>query len=165
MGKKKGDEEGEGGKKKSPLVLIVLCVALAGAGYMLGGRSASGAAAGVPPTTTIEQLEGCKEGTDANKIEHRSVDLPAMSLNLAGGHYLRVTVGLALCPDVVLADPAAFESAVAQDIIVETLSGKSMESLAEGDGRDKVKQLLVERISDEYHEQVYDVYFLEFVMQ
>jgi flagellar FliL protein len=165
MAKKKGDDEAEGGKKKSPVVLIVLCVALAGAGYMLGGRKASGAAAGVATTTTILQLEGCKEGTDANTAGHRSVNLSAMSLNLAGGHYLRVTVGLALCPDVVLADPTKFESAAAQDIIVETLSGKSMEALAEGDGRDKVKALLVERIGDAYPDVVHDVYFLEFVMQ
>jgi flagellar basal body-associated protein FliL len=161
---KKKDDEAEGGKKKNPLVLVVLCVGLAGAGYMLGGRGGGGAAA-VAPTTTVEQLEGCKEGTDANVKEHKTIDLPAMNINLSDGHYLRVTVALALCPDVVVADPTKFVSAPAKDILVETLSGKSMMSLNEGEGRDKVKELLVERISDEYPEQVHDIYFLEFVMQ
>ena len=45
MAKKKKETEGEGeeggGKKKrSPLIIVGLCVVLAGVGYMLGGRSA-----------------------------------------------------------------------------------------------------------------------------
>ena len=42
MGKKKDDKAGEDGeKKKSPVKLIGMCVALAGVGYMLGGRGAA----------------------------------------------------------------------------------------------------------------------------
>ncbi len=115
--KKKADDDGadEGGKKKrSPLVIIGLCVALAGVGYMLGGRKA-GAAEGATAvtTTTILQLEGCVEGTDAVVAEHKAVDLPAMNINLTDGHYLRVTVSLGLCPDVVIPEKGEFETAPA----------------------------------------------------
>lgn len=166
MGKKKKDADAEDGakKKKNPLVIGGLCVALAGVGYMLGGRKA-GAQDGAAPTTTIEQLEGCAEGTDANAVEHNAVDLPAMSINLTDGHYLRITVSLALCPDVVLLEGEEFESAPAKDIIVSTLSGQSMAALADPEGRERVKEVLTDKIAATYPEEVYEIYLLEFVMQ
>jgi flagellar basal body-associated protein FliL len=172
MAKKKKETEGEGegeeggGKKKrSPLIIVGLCVVLAGVGYMLGGRSAGASGEAAAPTTTIKQLEGCKEGTDANIAEHRAIDLPAMNINLTGGHFLRVTVSLAICPDVVIEKPESFVSAPAKDLIVTTLSGNSMEVLGDPAGREKVKELLTERIAAVYPEEVYEIYFLEFVMK
>lgn len=167
MAKKKTDKTAEGGeekKKKNPLVIGGLCIALAGVGYMMGGRKA-GAQDGSAPTTTIEQLEGCSEGTDANAVEHHAFDLPAMSINLTDGHYLKVTVSLALCPDFVLAEGVEFVSAPAKDIIVSTLSGNSMTVLADPVGREQAKKLLSEEISKVYPDEVYEIYFVEFVMQ
>jgi hypothetical protein len=138
---------------------------LAGVGYTLGGRSAGASGDAAAPTTTIKQLEGCKEGTDASKDDHRAVDLPAMNVNLTGGHYLRVTVSLAICPDVVMEKPEAFVTAPAKDLIVSTLSGNSMEVLGDPAGREKVKALLTQRIAEAYPEQVHQIYFLEFVMK
>jgi flagellar basal body-associated protein FliL len=172
MAKKKKDDtpaaEGEEGakKKKPPIMVIGLCVALAGVGYMLGGRSAGATpAAGTETTTTVKQLEGCAEGVVAVPGTHNAIDLPAMNINLTDGHYLRVTVSLGLCPDVVLASPEEFVSAPAKDILVNTLSGNSMAALEEPEGREKIKELLTKKISDAYPEEVYEVYFLEFVMQ
>jgi flagellar basal body-associated protein FliL len=157
-----GDDETK--KKKNPLVIGGLCVALAGVGYMLGGRKA-GAQDSSAPTTTIEQLEGCIEGTDAHHVEHRAVDLPAMSINLSDGHYLKVTVSLALCPDVVLLEGEEFVTAPAKDIIVSTLSGNSMTVLQEEEGREQAKRLLTELIREAYPDVVFEIYFIEFVMQ
>lgn len=170
MGKKdKAGEDGEE-KKKSPVKLIGLCVALAGVGYMLGGRG-GGAGAAVAPTTTIVQLEGCAEGTDATTAEHNTHDLESMSINLNDGHYLRVTVSLGLCPGV-LAPSAdgkevvgAINTAPAKDIIVSTLSGNSMATLSEPEGRENIKELLTQRLANEYPEEIHEIYFLEFVMQ
>jgi flagellar basal body-associated protein FliL len=167
MAKKKTDKTAEGGeekKKKNPLVIGGLCLALAGVGYMMGGRKA-GAQEGSAPTTTIDQLEGCAEGTDAAHVEHKAIDLPSMSVNLTDGHFLKVTVSLALCPDVVLAEGEEFVSAPAKDIIVSTLSGNSMTVLQEPEGREQAKELLTEKVAEAYPEEVYEIYFVEFVMQ
>lgn len=169
MAKKKNEKAVDGTeeqtkKKKNPLVIGGLCIALAGVGYMLGGRKA-GAQDGAAPTTTIDQLEGCSPGTDAAHVEHRALDLPAMSINLTDGHYLKVTVSLALCPDVVLAEGEEFVTAPAKDIIVSILSGNSMATLQEPEGRENAKELLAERLAEAYEDEIYEVYFLEFVMQ
>jgi flagellar basal body-associated protein FliL len=158
-----GEEEGGKKSKKKLIVLVVLCVGLAGAGYKLGGGGA--AAEGVVTTTTIVQLEGCKEGTDSTDVVPNVVDLPKMNLNLADGHYLSVAVSLNLCPDVVVTAEAPMQTAPAKDIIVSTLSGSSMAVLSTPEGRDEAKKLLVERLSDEYEEVIYDLFFVEFVMQ
>jgi flagellar basal body-associated protein FliL len=171
MGKKKDDKAGEdGAKKKSPVMLIGMCVALAGVGYMLGGRKA-GAGTAAATTTTIVQLEGCAEGTDATTAEHNTLDLESMSINLTDDHYLRVTVSLGLCPGVVGVGGEGegavegLNTAPAKDIIVTTLSGNSMATLSEPEGRENIKELLTQRLANAYPEEVYEVYFLEFVMQ
>jgi flagellar basal body-associated protein FliL len=158
-----GEEEGGKKSKKKLIVLVLLCVGLAGAGYKLGGGGA--AAEGVVTTTTIVQLEGCKEGTDSTDVEPNVVDLPKMNLNLADGHYLSVAVSLNLCPDVLVTAEAPLQTAPAKDIIVSTLSGSSMSVLSTPEGRDEAKKLLTERLADEYEEVIYDLYFVEFVMQ
>jgi flagellar basal body-associated protein FliL len=171
MGKKKkttGDadaaEGGEGKKsKKKLIILVLLCVGLAGAGYKLGGGGA--ASAGAVTTTTIVQLEGCKEGIDATVAKPNVVDLPKMNLNLADGHYLSVAVSLNLCPDVVVTEAEPLQTAPAKDIIVSTLSGSSMAVLSTPEGREEARTLLVERLADEYHEVIYGLFFVEFVMQ
>lgn len=170
MAKKKSapaETEGapEGGKKskKKLIVLVLLCASLAGAGYKLGGGGAS--AEGVATTTTIVQLEGCKEGTDATEVEPNVVDLPKMNLNLADGHYLSVAVSLNLCPDVVVTAEEPMQTAPAKDIIMSTLSGSSMAVLQTPEGREEARKLLLERLSEEYEEVVYGLFFVEFVMQ
>ncbi len=168
-------EEAKKGKKK-PLMIVGLCLVLAGAGYKLGGGGAE--AASTAPPTTIVQLVGCKEGTDATHAEPNVFPLDKMSLNLADGHYLSVRVSLNLCPDVVVAaageaaghgEGAAvgveFPTAPALDIIVSTLSGTSMSTLATAEGREEARKLLIQRISEQYEEQVYGLFFVEFVMQ
>lgn len=169
MGKKKDENAEEGGKKKNPLVIVVMCVALAGVGYMLGGRKAAAVPAAAT-TTTIVQLEGCAPGTDATTAEHNTHDLESMSINLTDGHYLRVTVSLGLCPGVVGPSdeaevPGAINTAPAKDIIVSTLSGNSMATLQEPEGRENIKKLLTQRLAAAYPEEIHEIYFLEFVMQ
>ena len=173
MGKKKKEEGAaeDGAKKKNPMVIIGLCVALAGVGYMLGGRKAAAVPAEGVTTTTIVQLEGCAEGTDAATAGHNTLDLEAMSINLTGGNYLRVTVSLGLCPGVVgdggegAAAVPGLNTAPAKDIIVTTLSGNSMATLQEPEGRENIKALLTQRLAAAYPEEIYEIYFLEFVMQ
>lgn len=161
------------------LVTIGLCAGLAGGGYVLGGRSVSaepqaaaelgaeGASAETPghgPATATSGDDVVCEPVEPPEMGP-VVDLPALSVNLADGHYLRVAVSLALAPDVELAEPAEFKSAPAKDLVVSTLSGRSMDELSDSAGRERVKVELTEQIVEAYHGEVDSVFFTEFVMQ
>jgi flagellar protein FliL len=167
MGKKKKEaaagEEGDkkGGKGKF-IIIGVVAVALGAGGYMLGGGGNSAASAG--STTTLVPKKGCKVTTQ--EAPKTVVDLASMSVNLADGHYLRVSVSLALCDDSTF-DPATgtFPSAQAKDIVITTLSGKKMEDLSTPAGRDAAKQQLIDGITEAYKAEVYTVFLSEFVMQ
>jgi len=162
---KDADEEGKKKSGKPKLVIGVICIALAGGAYMLGSKSAAPAAdVGPTTTTTIPLIDGCKEKPEG-AVPETVVDLPEMSINLADGHYLRTAVSLGLCKDVVLATPDEFHSAPAKDIVVETLSGAKMEVLSDPAGRDAMKQALTDKLSAAYPGVVYEVFFVEFVMQ
>lgn len=174
------DETGDPPKKgKGRLLLTVgLCLGLAGGGYVLGGRSAAAepetaaetTAAGAAPETTGHG--GSDDGGDEVVCEPVEppemgpvIDLPALSVNLAEGHYLRVAVSVALAADVELEDPEEFKSAPAKDLVVSTLSGRSMDELSNNAGRERVKTELTEQIVEAYHGEVESVFFTEFVMQ
>jgi flagellar basal body-associated protein FliL len=167
MGKKKDaktddDAEKKGGKSK--IIIIVVALGLGAGGYILGGKSSATPAAGVVTTTTLLQKKGCK-GMSVDDRPKTVVDLPSMSINLADNHYLRVTVSLGLCDDVIVAKDEVFPSAPAKDIIVASLSGKKMEDLATESGREAAKQTLVDGITEAYKGEVYTVFLAEFVMQ
>ena len=95
-----------------------------------------------------------------------------MSINLAEGHYLRIAVSLGLCHGVggsngghgAEAAPAVV-MAPAQDIIVETLSGASMDELSTEAGRSEAKESLTEHMREVYPGTVAEIFFIEFVMQ
>jgi flagellar FliL protein len=169
--KKKGDpvEEGEdapkkGGKRK--LIIGVICVALAGGAYVVGSKSAATPAAGAESTTTttIELFGGCKV-EPKHGVPKTIIGLGDMSINLADGHYLRITVSLGFCADVVIAEGEEFHTAPALDIVNTTLSGLQMSVLAATEGREAAKETLTEALSEEYRGEVYVVYFDQFVMQ
>jgi flagellar FliL protein len=181
MAKDKGDKKVEGGepeeKKKGKGKLIIIAVvvaALAAGAYVVGTKSAapadSAATDASTTTTTIPLFDGCVEEPEPGAPEH-VVDLPQMSINLTDGHYLRVSVSLGICADVVFPIDAEsgkaeeLRTAPALDIIVSTLSGMSMEVLSTSDGRAQAKDALKEQISAMYPAVVYEVFFLEFVMQ
>jgi flagellar protein FliL len=154
--------------KKIKLIAAVVCLMIAaGAAYKLGSKSSTPPVAGEPTTTTVLiQKLGCKtKSADAAPIG--TVTLPSMSINLADGHYLRVTLALGMCDDAVVPTPDEFlsASAPARDIAVQTLSGRTMAELSIEQSRDVVKEDLTTKISTAYPGQVYVVYFVEFVMQ
>lgn len=181
MGKKNStSDDADATEAKKPVTVklasVVLCIGLAGGGYLLGGRSASASPneAESAPTTTIPSEDGCEK--PAEEGSHPTiVDLPSMSVNLAEGHYLRIAVALGLCTGVgessggghgaEESDAPAIATAPAQDIVLEALSGASMEELATEEGRAEAKESLTEHIRDAYPGTVAEVFFVEFVMQ
>ena len=104
------------------------------------------------------------------------VDLPAININLADGHYLRVAVSLGL--HAVEAEAAAEEGhataeaedpsipiAPAADLVVANFSGRTMASLATPEGREEAKATLTAQIVEHYGATVATVFLTEFVMQ
>ena len=159
----KKDKSAEGGEAKggkNRLVMIVLAVlALVGGvkGFVLGGGKAAAGAA-VPATTTT---------TAPGPI----VTLEPVTLNIAGGRFLKVGLALQLSGDHVddahpkdSGDPTK-GYARAVDIAIEVLGGQKFEELVTPEGRAHVKEELTERLHEAYHEEVEGVYFTQFVMQ
>jgi flagellar protein FliL len=156
--------------KKVKILAAVACLAVAaGAAYTLGSKAAPAPAAGAGESTTttilIQKLGCATPSTDEAPIG--TVTLPSMSINLADGHYLRVTLALGMCDDALVPTPEEFlsDASPARDIAVETLSGRTMAELTIEQSRTLVKEDLTAKISAAYPGEVYVVYFVEFVMQ
>ena len=88
------------------------------------------------------------------------VALDPITINLAGGHYLKL--GLALQPT---ASASEVTGEKALDAAIDLYSGMTLDELATKEGRDASKKELVTEVSELYENEVYDLYFTEFVYQ
>jgi flagellar FliL protein len=156
-----GGAKKRGGKAK--LIAGVLCVGVAGGAYLLGTKSATSTSEAAAATTTT-LVDGCATRR-AEEVPKHVVDLPVMSINLAEGHFLRASFALGICDDVAPEEADGLKTAPASDIIVADLSGRKMAELSTPTGREAAKDRLKERITAAYPAVVFDVYFVEFVMQ
>ena len=89
------------------------------------------------------------------------VRMDPISINLAGGHYLKV--GLALQATIDAHEEP--DGSHAQDLAVSKLSGRTVEELADGAAREAIKAELVAEVTESYEHSVMDVWFYEFVTQ
>jgi flagellar protein FliL len=132
-------------KNKKKLIIILLAVLLLGGGgagsYFMFFKSSE---------PTVETPE-----------PGAVVALDAITVNLADGHFLKVSIALQAAAD------AAHEpdGSQALDILISQFSNKSVDELSSNDAREEQKKELIEKVKKAYHEEVYDVYFTEFVMQ
>lgn len=136
-------KDGGGGKKKLLLIIGPLVLVIAAAAvyflFLKGGSSTS------------------------KKVVHHPgavVKLDPITINLAGGHFLKL--GIALQPE---AGATELDGSKALDVAIELFSNRAITELSTTEGRDKLKAELVEKVSEAYEKQVYDVYFTEFVYQ
>jgi len=145
------------------IIVAVLCLALAAAGYLIGGRMAGGGTAAATPLVTVPEPE-------VGEI----VDLDPVNVNLADGHYLRVAVSLGLNQHAGIEaeghdEPDAggeFAAAPAADLVLSTFAGRTLAELASEPGREAARGELLDGIREYYgDEQVLTVFFTEFVMQ
>jgi flagellar protein FliL len=165
-----GDGGGKGrGGKMMPAAMI--SIALVAAGYFVGGRGGSAPAAEAAPATTV-----------AHEPEVETiVDLEAVNVNLADGHYLRVAISIGMAAHhgeegeakggghgkagaAPTTEPTA-PTAPAADLVLSTFSGKTMAELSTLDGRVAAREHLLEELKEFYGEDVITVFFTEFVMQ
>jgi flagellar FliL protein len=137
------DGAGKGRKRLLVILGAVLVLALAGGvAYWLLVAQGADAAEPEPEPGAVLQVE-------------------PISINLAGGHYLRLGMGLQLTADVAdEPDPAR-----ALDLAIEQYSGRTVAEVSDRDARAKLKKSLVERLEETYDGEVMDVYLTDYVTQ
>lgn len=128
---------------KRGLAGIAALVVVAGVGWFLLGP---GAAPQAEPT----------------EVELGSVQaVEPISINLAGGRYLRLGLGLQLTAEVA----EDVDTVKALDLAIALFSQRSIEELNTPEGRDALKTQLASQLKEVYEGEVVDVYFSNFVYQ
>ena len=155
MSKDEKDTAAEAPKKSNKMLMIVIAVALvvlggggAGAFVMMSGDTA--AAAEEPVKGTVTPIEN------------------ALTINLADGHYLKMSFALQMTEAVADAH-ADVDVSEALILALETYTGRTIAELSTQKGRDAVKAELLHKIEEAYTEEdtklVMDIYFTSFVTQ
>jgi flagellar protein FliL len=137
-----GAAKGGGRKKKLVVIVLVAVIALAAA-YLL-----------------VLKPKG-KPGPPPKPVAGAVVKLDPITVNLAGGHFLKLGLSLQASADA----GEEVSGAKALDAAIELFSGRTIDDLAKRDGREKAKKALVNEVSELYEHKVYDIYFTDFVMQ
>lgn len=144
----------KGGKKKlSVTVATVLVVALGAAYWFLAGPGAGApedgaAAAAAEPEYELGEV----------------LPVEAISINLAGGHYLRLGFALRLIAGAG-SSHGPIDASIALDAAIALYSGHTQEELADLEQREELKRQLEDKLFDLYHEEVVAVYYTDFVTQ
>lgn len=143
------------------VVIVFLLIGIAGIGYVIGGRGGAAPAATASGSDAAADKEAEKEAEKKGPV----VEMEAININLAEGHYLRIAVALGLSADVKLKEPEEFDKAAASDVVLGTFSGMNMADLTSTEGREHAREAVLEALEPHYGEEVVHVYFTEFVMQ
>jgi flagellar FliL protein len=134
--------KGGGGKKKLIVLVLVAVIAVAAA-YLLVLKPKA------------------KPGPPPKPVAGAVVKLDPITINLAGGHFLKLGLSLQATADA----GEEVSGAKALDAAIDLFSGRTIEDLAKRDGREKAKQALIDEVAELYEHKVYDIYFTDFVMQ
>lgn len=84
-----------------------------------------------------------------------------ISINLAGGRYLRLGLGLQLTAEV----EEGGDTVKALDEVIALFSQRPLEEISTPEGREALKTELAARLAEVYEGEVVDVYFSNFVHQ
>ena len=132
-------------KKKLLIIAVALVLVISGAAYyVLVMSKASGTAAAPPP------------------VPGSVAKVSSVSLNLAGGHYLRLGLGLQLT---VTADAKTFDTSQAADLAISLYSERTVDEVTVAASRDTLKAQLLAAIEKAYPKEVMGLYFTDYVTQ
>lgn len=145
-GKKKG-------KKKLLVIIIVVVLVAAGAGYWFVLKPKSAAA----DAATASQSAPAEPEQEPGTV----LAIDSISINLAGGHYLRLGMALQLTADV-KEDP---DTARALDLAISLFSQQPLEEVSDEGKREALKAELLSELEEAYEGEVMGVYFTDFVTQ
>ncbi|WHP16575.1 flagellar basal body-associated FliL family protein [Cellulomonas sp. ES6] len=125
------------------LVVVAALVVAAGAGWFL-------------------LRPGAASETEPTEVELGTVQaVEPISINLAGGRYLRLGLGLQLTAEV----PEDVDTVKALDLAIALFSQRPVEEIRTAEGRDALKRELAAQLTEVYEGEVVDVYFSNFVYQ
>lgn len=160
------DGEVKGGRSKLKLIAIILpALLLIGGGvywFVLAPRSetsTSASASGEEGGSEEEGEEGHAEAT-STESPGEVIGVDPVTINLAGGHYLKVGLALQATADAGEHVPPG----LAADALISQFSGKTVDELATAEGREEAKKELLQVIKQLYHKKVYEIYYTTFVM-
>ncbi len=156
MAAKKASAEGTsgGGKNKTILFLVV--------GILLGAVVAFGAS---------KMLLGkSKEEKKEKTLPEHTVELDEFVVNLAdGSHYAKVTLAIGIEKPLGGGEGGKLQPkllAPIRDAIITVLSSKSMKQLVSGEGKEKLKKELKEKLNELLGDEVVkEVYFTSLTLQ
>jgi flagellar FliL protein len=131
------EEPAGGGRKKLVMVVVVLAVVAAAGWWFL-----------LRPSGPAEPVPG------------EVMTLEPIQVNLADGHYLRIGIALQLSAEAHEADGSK-----ALDATIDLFSGADRAELARTGQRQELKHQLEEELHEDYHGDVLEVSFTEFVTQ
>lgn len=131
-------------KRSKKKLVVILVVVLLGAG--VGYKMTLGQAKATGP---------------AKPVKGAVLKLDSVSLNLAGGHFLKLGIALQETKKA----SADFDGSQATDLAISQFSGMSMEDLSVPAKREAAKQAYLAKVEKAYPDEVMDVYFTDFVMQ
>ncbi|MBX9243611.1 flagellar basal body-associated FliL family protein [Actinotalea ferrariae] len=142
--------DGAPARRSRKLVVLLVIVALLGSGagywFLIGpGASAEQGAAQEPPAPEPGVVQ----------------ELEPISLNLAGGRYLMISLGLQLTAEV----EDEIDPSIALDRTITLFSGRTIEDVSSAEGRTALKAELAAALKEGYDGEVIDVFFTTFVTQ
>jgi flagellar FliL protein len=91
------------------------------------------------------------------------VPLEATTLNLAGGHYLKIAISIQLVAGKGSAD--SFSTSHAAELTIEQFSNRTVTSLSSNAARQRLLKDLLAHLKTAYPGEVYDVFVTQFVTQ
>jgi flagellar FliL protein len=127
-------------KSKKFLIIVVAVLALGAGGYMF-----------LKPTKTPPPSGGDVVAMDAT------------TLNLAGGHYLKIAVAIQLVKGA--ASATGFSSSHAAELVIDEFSNRTVVSLGSNAARKKLTADLLADIKKAYPGEVFDLFVTNFVTQ
>jgi flagellar FliL protein len=140
---------GEAARRRGPrrlvVVLLVTVIVAAAVGWYLVGGRAHGATPQAAPTPVAGQV----------------LAVDAVSVNLAGGHYLRLGMAIQLSTAV----KQAPNTSRALDLAIALYSGRSVDEVSAAASRDQLKAQLLRQLQQAYGAGVMDVYLTDYVTQ
>jgi flagellar FliL protein len=86
-----------------------------------------------------------------------------MTLNLTGGHYLKIAIAVQLVKG--KATAADFPTSHAAELVIDQFSNRPVDSLSTNKARKKLTAELLENLQKAYPGEVYDVFLTQFVTQ
>ena len=91
------------------------------------------------------------------------VALDATTLNLAGGHYLKIAISVQLVKG--KATATDFSTSKAAEATIDEFSDRTVASLSSNRARQKLTDELLTKLKAAYPEEVFDVFLTQFVTQ